>query len=53
MDVAMHPVTRQVVGIKWEGVRYVYTCLPSGLFTASEEFSKVMREIEIFWRRWG
>jgi hypothetical protein len=29
----LHPVTRRFVGIKWDRVYYVYTCLPFGLST--------------------
>ena len=32
---------------------YVYTCLPFGLSIAPWVFSKVMREIVMFWRRCG
>ena len=32
-DVGLHPLTRRFVGIKWEEVYYVYTCLPFGLLT--------------------
>jgi hypothetical protein len=51
--VCLHPVTQCFVGIKWEGVHYVYTCLPFGLSTAPWVFSKVTREIVMFWRRCG
>jgi hypothetical protein len=33
-DVGLHLLTRRFVGIKWEGVYYVYTCLPFELSTA-------------------
>jgi hypothetical protein len=32
--VGLHPVTQRFVGIKWEWVYYVFTCLPFGLSTA-------------------
>jgi hypothetical protein len=51
--VGLHPVTQRFVGIKWEGVYYVYTCLPFGLSKAPWVFSKVTREIVMFWRRCG
>ncbi len=28
--VGLHPLTQRFVGIKWEGVYYVYTCLTLG-----------------------
>ncbi len=51
--VGLHPVTQRFVGIKLEGVYYVYTSLPFELSTAPWVFSKVMREIVMFWRRRG
>jgi hypothetical protein len=44
-DVGLHPLNQRFVGIKWEGVYYVYTCLPFGFSTTAWVFSKVMREI--------
>ena len=49
--VGLHPLTRRFVGIKWDGVYYVYTCLPFGLLTAPWVFFKFMREMEVYWRR--
>ena len=47
-DVGLQTLTRRFVGIKWEGVHYVYTCLPFGLSTTPWVFSKVMREIGMY-----
>ncbi len=52
-DVGVHPLTRGFVGIKWEGMYYVYTCLLFMLSIAPWVFSKVMREIGMNWRRCG
>ncbi len=49
--VGLHPRSRTFVGFKWEGKYYVYNCLPFGLSTAPWVFSKVMRELVMFWRR--
>jgi hypothetical protein len=46
-------MTRRFVGIKWEGVYYEYTCLAFGLFTRPWVFSKVARELVMYWRRCG
>ena len=51
--VGLHLATRRFIGIKWDGVYYVYTCLPFGLSTAPWVFSKVMREIVMYRRRCG
>jgi hypothetical protein len=51
--VGLHPITRRFVGIKWGGVYYEYTCLAFGLSTAPWVFSKVMRELVMYWRRCG
>ena len=51
--VSLHPATRRFVGIKWEGVYYIYTCLTFGLASAPWVFSKVMRELVMYWRRDG
>ncbi len=48
--VGLHPVTRRFVGIKFEGVYCMYTCLPFELSTSHWVFSKVMREIVMFWK---
>ncbi len=52
-NVGLHPLTRCFVGIKWDGMYYVYTCLPSGLSIAHWVFSKVMTEMGMHWRRCG
>ena len=49
--VDLHPRSRTFVGFKWEGRYYVYNCLPFWLSTAPWVFSKVMRELVMFWRR--
>jgi hypothetical protein len=47
-DVGLHPLARRFVGIKWEGVHYVYTCLPFGLSTAPWVFSNLIREMGMY-----
>jgi hypothetical protein len=47
-DVGLHPLTRRFVGIDWEGVYYVYMCLPFGISTTPWVFSKVMREMGMY-----
>jgi hypothetical protein len=49
--VVLHPKSMTFVGLKWEGEYYVYNCLPFGLSTAPWVFSKVMRELFLFWRK--
>ena len=51
--VALHPDSRRFVGFKWEGRYYQYNCLPFGLSTAPWVFSKVIRELVMFWRSRG
>ena len=51
--VGLHPRSRTYVGFKWQGRYYVYNCLPFGLSTAPWVFSKVMRELVMYWRREG
>jgi hypothetical protein len=51
--VALHPDSRRFVGFKWEGTYYQYNCLPFGLSTAPWVFSKVIRELVMFWRAKG
>ena len=51
--VALHPSSRSFVGFSWKGKYYVYNRLPFGLSTAPWVFSKVMRELVMFWRRSG
>ena len=51
--VGLHRESRTFVGFKWEGKYYTYNCLPFGLSTAPWVFSKVMRELVMFWRRDG
>ena len=51
--VGLHPASRRFVGIQWEGLYYEYTCLPFGLSTAPWVFSKVMRELVMYWKRGG
>jgi hypothetical protein len=47
------PMSRRFVGIKWKGVFYEYTCLAFGLSTGPWVFSKVMRELVMYWKRCG
>jgi hypothetical protein len=51
--VGLHTSTRRFVGIKWEGVYYEYKCLAFGLSTTPWVFSKVMRELVMYWRSCG
>jgi hypothetical protein len=51
--VGLHPRSRTFVGFCWKGQYYVYNCLPFGLSTAPWVFSKVMRELVMYWRRDG
>ncbi len=51
--VALHPRSRTFVGFCWKGQYYVYSCLPFGLLTAPSAFSKVTRELVMYWRREG
>jgi hypothetical protein len=51
--VSLHPSSRPYVGFKWDGKYYMYNCLPFGLSTAPWVFSKVMRELVMFWRAKG
>jgi hypothetical protein len=46
-------MTRRFVGIKWEGVYYEYTCLAFGLSTSAWVFSKVTRDLVMYWMRCG
>ena len=41
------------MGFKWEGKYYQYNCLPFGLSTTPWVFSKVIRELVMFWRLRG
>ncbi len=50
--VGLHPRSITFVGFKWEEKYYVYYCLPFGLYTVSWVFSKVMRELVMFWREY-
>ena len=51
--VSLHPRSKTFVGFKWEGRYYVYNCLPFGLSTAPWVFSKVTRELAMYWRKGG
>ena len=48
--VALHPDSRRFVGLKWKGKYYQYNCLLFGLSTALWVFSKVIRELVMYWR---
>jgi hypothetical protein len=49
--VGLHPRSRTLVGLKWEGRYYVYNCLPFGVSTAPWVFSMVIRELVMHWKR--
>jgi hypothetical protein len=51
--VGLYHSSKTYVGFEWEGTFYVCNCLPFGLSTAPWVFSKVVREIVMFWRRKG
>ena len=51
--VKLHPRTRTYTRFEWKGSYYFYTCLPFGLATAPWVFSKVMRELVIYYWRKG
>ena len=51
--VGLHPSSRTFVGFQWKGKYFVYNCLPFGLATAPWVFSKVMRELVMYWRGAG
>jgi len=51
--VALHPHSRRFVGFQWKGVYYQYNCLPFGLSTAPWVFSKIIRELVMYWRAKG
>ena len=49
--VGIHPRSLICAGFCLKGQYYVYNCLPFGLSTAPWVFSKVTRELEMYWRR--
>jgi hypothetical protein len=49
----LHPLSRRFVGFQWKGVYYQYNCLPFGLFTSPCVFSKIIRELVMYWRGKG
>ncbi len=49
--VELHPRTRTYTGFEWKGNYYFYNCLPFGLATDPWLFSKVRREVVIYWRK--
>jgi hypothetical protein len=51
--VPLHPDSRRFVGFQWKGVFYQYNCLPFGLSTAPWVFSKIIRELVMYWRAKG
>ena len=51
--VGLHPRTRTYTGFCWKGEYYQYNCLPFGMKSAPWVFSKVMRELVMYWRRSG
>jgi hypothetical protein len=48
--VSLHPDSQRFVGFNWKGVYYQYNCLSFGLSTAPWVFSKVIRELVMYWR---
>ena len=51
--VGLFQASRTYVGFKWGGKYYVYKSLLFGLSTAPFIFSKVMRDLAMYWRRRG
>ena len=51
--VGLSHASRTYVGFKWEGNYYVCNCLSFGLSTVPWDFSKVMRTLDMHWRRRG
>jgi len=51
--VALHPNSRRFVGLKWKDMYYQYNCIPFELCTAPWVFSKVIRELVMYWRAIG
>ncbi len=51
--VELHPRTRTYTGFEWKGMYYCYNCLPFGLAAVPWVFSKVMRELVMFWKKGG
>ncbi len=51
--VALHPLSRRFVGFQWKDVYYQYNCLPFGLSTSPWVFSKLIRELVMYWRGKG
>ena len=49
--VELHPRTRTYIGFEWKGSYNFYNCLLFGLTTAPLVFSKVTRELVIYWRK--
>jgi hypothetical protein len=52
-NVDLHPRSRAFTGFEWKGSYSIYNCLPFGLALALWVFSKVMRELVMYWRREG
>ena len=50
---ALHPDSRRFVGFKWEGRYYQCNCFSFELSTAPWVFSKIIRELVMFWRSRG
>jgi len=48
--VALHPDSRRFVGFKWMGRYHQNNCRSFGLSSAPRVFSKVIRELVMFWR---
>ena len=48
--VELHARTRTYTGFEWKGKNCCYNCLPFGVAKTHWVFSKVMRELVMFWR---
>jgi hypothetical protein len=51
--VPLHSDSRRFVGFQWKGVFYQYNCLPFGLSTSPWVFSKIIRELVMYWMAKG
>jgi hypothetical protein len=52
-NVSLHPDSQRFVGFNWKEVYYQYNGLLSGLSTTPWGFSKVIRELVMYWRAKG
>jgi hypothetical protein len=52
--VPLHLLSRRfIVGFQWKSVYCQYNCLPFGLSTAPWVFSKIIRELVMYWKGKG